>query len=457
MTPRKLPASPFVYPILYFAAVIVAGALLLSLDQSLTTGAIRPIDALFTATSATCVTGLIVVDTGSFFTPFGQAVILVQIQLGGLGIMTFTSLIFYLWRQRISLNDRVAVGQSLLHDPNFKLGHLLVRIVIFTLAAETAGATLIHLFDPHGFPTPVAFFHAISAFCNAGFSLFSDSLSRWRSHVGINLVFMALIVVGGLGFSILAEFEQWTAARLKRLVEHQHRRPPRLSWYAGVVMRTTVLLVALGAVALLIDEWVGGHRHASVGDRLLAALFQSVTCRTAGFNTVPIAQLTNVSLLVMIFLMFVGGAPGSCAGGIKVTTLRTLWAFIVTHLRGTEQVEIGRYAIDRETLNRALTLVFFSSVIVSGAVLILNVSEGGQVPHPEARGLSLEIAFEAVSAFATVGLSTGLTPTLSDLGKGVIIALMFVGRLGPVLFLAVLQGFQRKRAYDKPEQSLMIG
>jgi trk system potassium uptake protein TrkH len=456
VTPRKLPVSPYAYPIFYFAVVIVAGATLLSLDQSLNASGIRPIDAVFTATSATCVTGLIVVDTGSYFTPFGQAVILVLIQMGGLGIMTFTSLIFYLWRQRISLNNRVAVGQSLLHDPNFKLGRLLVRIVIFTLTAEIAGATLIHLMAPQGFPAPVALFHAVSAFCNAGFSLFADSLSHWRSHTGINLVFMALIIIGGLGFSVLAELEHWTVTRLKNL-GRRRPRPQRLSWSAGVVVRMTLLLIILGAVVLFIDEWVGGRQQQSMHTRLLAALFQSVTCRTAGFNTVPIAQLTNVSLLAMIFLMFVGGAPGSCAGGIKVTTLRTLWAFIVTHFRGTEQVEIGRYAVDRETLNRALMLVVFSSAIVSLAVLVLNVSEGGQVPHPQARGLSLEIAFEAVSAFATVGLSMGLTPNLSDFGKSVIIVLMFVGRLGPVLFLAALQGFQRKRAYDKPEQRLMIG
>ncbi len=442
---------PLGLPVLFFAVAIVAGAVVLHNPLCLRGATLSWTDALFTATSATCVTGLAVVDTGSRFSPFGQLVILLLIQIGGLGIMTFTSLAFYLRHHRISLVDRMAVSQMLLHDPRFHLGRFLTRIVLWTLTIECIGAVLLHLLAPAGFSPFSAVFHAVSAFCNAGFSLNRDSLMAYRSDIGINLVFITLIVLGGIGFSVLNEVGEWTLAYGRR-VGRRH-----LSWYSSLVLRTSGWLILLGWVGILFADFVGFQRPMPAGEAILASLFQSVTCRTAGFNTLAIDQMTTVSLAIMILLMFIGGAPGSCAGGVKVTTGRALAGFVAAQIRGRDQVVIGRFAIDQESLNRALILVFFAGTIVFGATLLLTISEGGDIPHPQARGLFLDLLFESVSAFGTVGLSTGITPTFSIFGKWVLIFLMFIGRLGPLVFLGAIQGLHREPFFRWPEESVLIG
>jgi trk system potassium uptake protein TrkH len=442
--------TPFTLPIIFFGAAILTGTLLLQLDASASKASLGWVDALFTATSATCVTGLVVQDTGTFFTLFGQSVILGLIQLGGLGFMTFSSLILYLWRQRISLTDRLAVGQGLLHDPSFDLGRFLIRIVMWTFVFEGVGAGALFLLDPDGFDSYSAVFHAVSAFCNAGFSLYSSSLVAWRGDIGVNLVFMVLIVLGGIGFSVLVEVQEYSMQRLKGARF-------RLSFYAGVVLRTSAFLVALGALAIFGAEFIGWHQNLPWKEKVLSALFQSVTCRTAGFNTLNVANMTNLSLLFMLLLMFVGGSPGSCAGGIKTTTFRTLTAFALSRILGREQTVVADRALDENTLDKALTLSLFALSILALAMVVLTISEGGDIPHPQTRGQFLEILFETVSAFGTVGLSTGITPTLSVVGKLTLTVLMFLGRLGPILFLSAIQGFRDRPHYSWPKQSLLIG
>lgn len=445
---------PYSLPIVFFALVIGLGSLFLHCRISQAGPQITWIDAVFTATSAACVTGLSVVDVGGRFSVFGQMVILLLIQAGGLGIMSFTSLAFYLWRQRISLTDRMAVGQGLLHDPSFHLGKFLARIVVWTFLIEAAGATFIYLLAPLGFSPYSAIFHAVSAFCNAGFSLQGNSLMSWHGNLGVNLVFMALIVLGGLGFSVIVELQSHALGRVRSGTAGCRRR---ISWYSRVVIKTSLFLVFAGWAGIYLAEFIGYNRHLPAGDALLAALFQSVTCRTAGFNTLDIGQMTNMSLLIMILLMFIGGAPGSCAGGIKVTTFRALAAFTTSQVRGRRQTVIGKYALDGKTLNKALILFVFAGAIIIVGVLLLTMTEGGDIPHPQTRGLFLEIVFEAVSAFGTVGLSTGLTPKLSLAGRYVIIALMFIGRLGPLVFLAAIQSIQRELYFSWPEDKLLIG
>ena len=447
--------SPFSMPIIFFGAVIIIGTLLLHHSFSLNAPSISWIDALLTSTSATCVTGLVVVDTGSFFNRFGQTVIMGLMQIGGLGIMTFTSLIFYLWRRRVSLTDRISVGQSLLHDPSFHLGRFLVQIVVITLVIEMTGASLLFLMAPSEFTPYFALFHSVSAFCNAGFSLFSDNLVRWQGHSGVNMVFIGLIVLGSIGFSVLMELLLRGAHKIKRRGNAGSGKP--LTWYTRVVLQTSVFLILGGWAALYLSEFVGFHRDMVTHDAILSSLFQSVTCRTAGFNTFDISQMTNVSLLIMTGLMFIGGASGSCAGGIKVSTFRILTAFAAAQLRGRKQAVAGKFAVDEETLNKAMVLLVFSVSIIAVASLLLNITEGGDIPHAEARGRSLEILFETVSAFGTVGLSTGLTPRLTDPGKLVIVALMFMGRLGPILFIAAIQNLQKRTFFQWPEESMLVG
>jgi trk system potassium uptake protein TrkH len=444
--------SPIAFPILFFAGIICIGTILLHSSFCLRDGSISWLDAMFTATSATCVTGLSVVDIGTFFTLQGHIVILCLIQLGGLGIMTFTSLAFYLWRRRITITDRLAVGQSLLHDPSFHLGHFLKRIVFWTFLVESCGALLIFIQQPRAFPLFSSIFHSISAFCNAGFSLRADSLVSVRGHWGLNLVFIFLIISGGLGFSVLVEGQSYLAGKLRNA-----KKRVKFSWYSMTVIKTTVFLIVAGFIGIYLAEYVGLQKNVSGHEAILTALFQSVTCRTAGFNTLEIARMTNVSLFLMIILMFIGGAPGSCAGGIKVTTFRVLWAMFLAEVKGREQVVIGKFAVDKESLNNALSLFVYAGCIILISTFILDFTEGGDIPHLLAGGQFLEILFEVVSAFDTVGLSTGLTPKLSMSGRVVILMLMFVGRLGPLVFLAALQNLRTRDLFLRPEEKILIG
>lgn len=450
----KLLKSPILLPILFFIFVILLGSALLHGLEENTADALSWTDAVFTATSAACVTGLVVVDTGSYFSPMGQAVILCLMQLGGLGIMTFTSLSIYIWRRRTTITDRIAVGEILLHDATFNLGRFLIEIVCWTFLIEAIGASLLFIMDPVAFSPFSALFHAVSAFCNAGFSLFRDSLMGFKGHWGINLVFITLIVVGGIGFSVLVEVKTYLA---KRLSGRPIPKGKGISWYAGIVIRTSLLLIVLGGAAIYLAEFVGYDRMMAPDDAILTSLFQSVTARTAGFNSLDISQMTNVSLMVLLFLMFIGGAPGSCAGGIKVTTLRVLAAAIWSQMQGRSQAAVGKFAIRENAVKKAMVLFLVASLIIFLAAFLLDFTEGGDMPHSMVRGQFLEILFESVSAFCTVGLSTGLTATLSNAGKWVIIALMFIGRLGPFVLIAALQSVQETPYYRLPEESIMIG
>lgn len=451
---KRLLIPPIAMPILFFGGVIATGALLLHWEQALNRQPITWTDAFFTATSATCVTGLSVFDTAGTFSLFGQSVLLVLMQIGGLGIMTFTGLFFFLWRHQVSLTDRIAVGEGLLHDPTFHLGRFFKTIVAWTLLIELCGAFVLFLLSPQGFSPFSALFHAVSAFCNAGFSINSNSLESWRGNLAVNLVFMILIILGGLGFSVLAELQAFFSAKLGKKTP---AFPAKLSGYARLVIRTSFFLILAGAAVIFCAEFVGYHRNLPLHEALLSSVFQSVTCRTAGFNTLPIGELTNVSLLFMILLMFIGGAPGSCAGGIKVTTFRVLTSFLKSQIKGRQQAVLGKFAADPDSLNKALVIFVFAGAIIIIASMGLNITEGGDAAHPSVRGLGLEIFFETVSAFGTVGLSTGLTAKLSMAGKWIITLLMFIGRLGPMVFLAAIQSFQKKEEYLWPEENILIG
>ncbi|XOF33583.1 MAG: TrkH family potassium uptake protein [Candidatus Electrothrix sp. YB6] len=444
--------APISLPIFFFLGAILLGAVLLHAPFSCQGRTLSWLDALFTATSAVCVTGLAVADTGQEFTRTGQTVILLLIQMGGLGIMSFSSLAFYLWKKKVSLTDRIAVGQSLLHHSGFHLGTFLVQIVTVTLVIELSGAVLLFCADPQGFVPFSALFHAISAFCNAGFSLNSDSLMGYQGNWSVNLIIMLLIVLGGIGFAVLVEGKNLVLDRVKKI-----RQQIQPSWHFSIVVRTSFFLIAAGWLYIFCAEFIGIHQQIPWHEAVLTSLFQSVTCRTAGFNSLDIAGMTNASLVFMIFLMFIGGAPGSCAGGAKVTTFRILAAFTRARITGREQVVIGRYAVGRDSVNKALTLLFFSLSLLFICVIALDFTEGGNIPHTQIRGQFLELLFEAVSALGTVGLTTGLTSTLSPAGKIIIMLLMFVGRLGPLVLLSSMQSLRTTILFSRPEEKLSVG
>lgn len=435
---------PFVLPVAAFGTTIVIGAILLY--EFSATGAMSWIDALFTATSAVCVTGLSVLDPASSLTDGGQITLLTLIQLGGLGIMTYSSLALFLLRRRVTLTDRLAVGQALLHNTSFDLGRFLLRLAAMTFTIEIAGAISLYFFGDGRFTVFSSIFHAISAFCNAGFSLFPDSLMSMATNTGVNLTIMLLIILGGLGFAVLDEIALWI---------RQGRRK-QLSFITKIILSTSAILIVGGTAALFVSR-ISYAPDESFVTTLLTSLFQSVSARTAGFNTVNMAEMTNLYLLFMIFLMVIGGAPGSCAGGIKVTTFRALCAFMMAQVRGREQVAIGNKALDSKTINKVVTLVFGVTMIIALATIALNLTEGGNLSHSELRGQFLEIFFEVISAFGTVGLSLGLTAKLTTAGKCIIIALMFIGRIGPIWLLTMLQQFQSNIRYRIPETDIPIG
>lgn len=456
--------TPITLPILLFGGTIILGTLLLHSQPALAVGSISWLDALFTATSATCVTGLATLDTGTTFSLFGQSVILLLIQLGGIGIMTYAALIYLLIRQKVALNDRFITGRGLQHNHNLPFGRLLKRIVLWTLIFEVFGALLLRLVAPGDFTFFAALFHSVSAFCNAGFSLYSDSLSHWHADWGVNLVIMLIVICGGLGFSVVVELNGCLGATLRRWRGYFLQSPatppqphPGLSWYSKIILSTTIVLILAGGLGISFFESFAAQPGTDRTITMLAGIFQSVTCRTAGFNTLDLKLMTNVSLYLMMILMFIGGGSGSCAGGLKVGTFRVLIAFIIAQLRGRSQTVIGRYAVKQKSLHEAMVLLFFSVVIICAAAFLLNISEGGLVPHPQSRDLELQILFETVSAFGTVGLSLGLTAKLTVVGKIIVAVLMFVGRLGPIILITAAQSYQQKELFEWPEEQLLIG
>ncbi|MDH3347898.1 MAG: ATPase, partial [Desulfobulbaceae bacterium] len=293
--------APISLPILFFIVAIIIGAILLHSSFSSYYNKISWLDALFTATSAVCVTGLTVVDTGRGFTQTGQTIIMVLIQLGGIGIMSFSSLAFYLWKKRVSLTDRIAVGQTLLHDSKFHLGKFLIQIVTVIFTIELSGALILFAIDSHNFSPFSAVFHSISAFCNAGFSLSSDSLIQYRGNWPVNLTIMFLIILGGAGFAVIIEGKSIILSFLG-----SGARKIKNSWQFRVVIKTSLFLIGVGWIYLYFAEFISFKEYLPLHEALLTSLFQSVTCRTAGFNTLNIANMTNVSLVFMIFLMFIG-------------------------------------------------------------------------------------------------------------------------------------------------------
>jgi trk system potassium uptake protein TrkH len=413
-----------------FLLLMLLGTLGLRLLPGLYTGErLGWLDSLFTATSAVCVTGLIVVDTATYFTPAGQAFILLLIQLGGLGIIAFTSLVIVALGRRMSLRSETLSGASASVAPEVDPRELAYAVVRFTLVIEAAGAALLYLlWIPRLGPSGAAFpavFHAISAFCNAGFSTFSDSLMGFQQAPLTLLVISALIVAGGLGFLTLEELSLDRQAR-------RERRRFRVSLHSRIVLWTTGILLAGGWIVFTALEWNGTFGHLPAWARVVNGLFMSVTARTAGFNTVDYGQAAASAVFVTILLMAIGGSPGSTAGGMKTTTFALLGLLAFSRLRGREMTSLFGRTVPEETIQRAVGLfVIVFGFITTGILAFVMLQD--------ARGdRFLDWMFEAASAFNTVGLSTGVTGEMSPGSRVVAILLMYVGRVGPLAFAAAI-------------------
>lgn len=432
-----------------FLIIILTGAVLLTLPISARSGEPTDfLDALFTATSATCVTGLVTVGTATHWSGFGQVVILLLIQIGGLGFMSLASIASFLTHRTITLRERMVMSAGLNLTENAGIVRLTRRVLLGTLAFEGAGAVLLATrFVPRvglwqGIKMGV--FHSVSAFCNAGFDLIGTpdnpfaSLTGYADDVLVNLTIMALIVIGGLGFFVWGDI--WDKRRFRRLRLH-----------TKLVLITTALLLCAGFALTLLFEW---HNPQTLGtmpvqEKLLAASFQSVTLRTAGFNTIDQAALTGPSQAVACLLMMIGGSPGSTAGGIKTVTAAVLVLSAISALRGRATVSaFGRTIVSRSIMNAVTMMIVGGTLSLTGACVISYV-EGAPF------GACL---FEAVSAFATVGLSMGLTPTLNAISRLILILLMYLGRVGVLtLGVAVLMRHREPPKMQYPDGDVMVG
>jgi trk system potassium uptake protein TrkH len=429
-----------------FIIVALFGSMLLVTPWATQGPRVSWVDAFFTSTSAVCVTGLTVVDTGSTFTLFGQMVILGLIQAGGLGIMTFSVILVLFSGRRISVYGRISTELTFTPHPEVQIYSLLRTIIGATLAIEATGALLLYFFSPD-WSIFTAAFHAVSAFCNAGFSLFPDNLCRFRGHLGINLVITTLIILGGLGFYVVFECLRFRPGR----------PGSRLSLHTKTVLSVTAGLLLAGTVVIYFLEANNLLKGLPFFERVLASYFQSVTTRTAGYNTLDLGQATTATLLFMVLLMFVGASPGSTGGGVKTTTLGVMIALAKNKLRGREEVDLFKASISNRAVARALSVTILATVIIVGALFLLLWWETGSQPFNRTSNRFIEYLFETTSAFGTVGLSTGLTARLTALGKLILCAVMFLGRIGPLTVAHAVGRRYGRGKFRYAEESVMIG
>lgn len=430
-----------------FGGAVLAGTLLLSLPVSVhRLEDLSLLNALFTATSAVTVTGLVTYDPGSFLTPLGQTVLLVLIQLGGLGTMVASASLVVLAGRRLHLRRATALRDVMDLETVGQVRTQVKTILGLTAACEVAGCLFLYVLwrgrpDIEA-PLGAAVFHAVSAFCNAGFSTFPSNLELFRDDAVTCAVVAMLIITGGLGFPVLRVGLAWAAGRW---AGHRRLAP---SLHARLALVTTATLLLAGMLGTLALDWSATLAPLSWSARFSAAGFLSVTARTAGFNTVPIGALAPATLWLLMLLMFIGGNPGSTAGGIKTTTAATVVAALSATLRGRPRVEAFRRTIPDEQVAKALALVGVSFALVATGVLALLATQTA-----DARALT----FEAVSAFGTVGLSTGATPRLNGAGKVVLMILMFVGRTGPLTLGFALAARGGSTGVTYPNEKVMIG
>ncbi|WP_255396286.1 TrkH family potassium uptake protein [Kocuria sp. CNJ-770] len=429
-----------------FATALVAGTVLLLLPVArVGPGGASFMEAFFTATSAICVTGLIVVDTPTYWTPFGQAVVLALIQIGGFGVMSFATVLGILLARRLGLTARIMSSTETKSPGYGDMRRVLLRVLVTTLVIETlvAAALALRFAAGYGYGAGQAVwhgvFHAASAFNNAGFALYTLSIMDFATDPWINLPLIAAVILGGLGFPVLYELRR------------EWRRPRRWSMNTRIVLFATVVLLAAGTVFLCAVEWANpatlGPMRAD--EKLLAGFFQSTIARTAGFNSIDISAMHPVSWLGLDLLMLVGGGPAGTAGGLKVTTFVVLGFIAYTEVTGGAAVNVLGRRLSRSVQRQATTVVVLALGAVATATMVLMLLH-------EDIGLD-RLLFEVISAFATVGLSTGITAALSPAAQGVLIALMFLGRLGPITVATAMAARPRRALYELPKERPLIG
>lgn len=444
--------NPAATIVLSFAAVIAIGAVLLIMPFSSADGSFTdPLTAVFTATSATCVTGLILVDTGTYWSVFGQIVILLMIQIGGLGFVTLVSFFNFLIRKKMELRS-IQVASESVNTSGFSDVKLLVRYVIgISMICELIGAILLATvfvpeYGPYG--VYISVFVAVSAFCNAGFDIIGAvetpycSLTTFSDNPVVMTVVPLLIIAGGLGFMVWMDIIGF-------------RKKKKLSLQSQIVLIFTLILIVVGTVLTLITEWGNPLTlgNMNFGGKLVNSFFHSVSLRTAGFNTVDVASMYSITKLISIFLMFIGVAPGSTGGGIKITTFAIIIMTVVSVIKNKEDTVIMNRKIDKESVYKSLAIIILAALVTSASGIILFYSNTG------ANVLGIDAAFEAVSAISTSGISVGVSAVSGLLSRIILCLTMFIGRVGPVSFAISLSVKKDRRSKNEvyPEGKMMVG
>ncbi|MBA2113140.1 TrkH family potassium uptake protein [Bremerella alba] len=456
----QLTGSIVKYParnlVAWYVGLIVVGTIVLTLSICRGAGApeITFLDAFFTATSAGCVTGLAVRSTPHDFSFTGQLAILLLIQVGGIGIMSITTFAMFNLGSKPSLRARAILTETLGADDNTDLKWILQHVLLVTVVSEGIGFAILlarnlFLYEP-GKAAWHALFHSVSAFCNAGFSLHDDSLVSFQGDVIVNVTISGLIIVGGIGFPVLLDlYKNWRRGPLEGWVN--------LHLHSKFMLFGTAFFLLAGFGGFLFLEWNGVLNQMPLWKKLLVSGFHSVTCRTAGFNTIDLTSLTNATLFISMILMLIGAGSCSTGGGFKVSTVMVMALHAWKTFQGATRINFARRTIPSEVIQAATATALLFSFVAIVALTMLLVVQQSSTPHPNSPGLFLDAAFEIVSALGTVGLSTGFTGTLSDLGKLIIIALMFLGRIGPISVFAALSMTQRNTPVEYPKEEPLIG
>lgn len=444
-TKRKRYMTPPVVLLFSFLTLIIIGTVLLSLPISVKNGVENSfLTALFTSTSAVAVTGLSIVDVPNFYSHFGTTIILILLQLGGLGVMTFSSVIMMIVGKKISYEDRKVLKEGLNRDSLDGIVKYVKRVIQIVITIEGIGALLLFIYFKNKYTLLKALyfsiFHAVSAFCNAGFALYSNSLEAYNGNSYVLFVIAFLIILGGLGFAVINTYIIFFKTKIKKI-----------NLTSKVAVRVSAWLLFVGTLLFFVLEYKNPATlsHLSIWHKVSNSIFQSISTRTAGFNSLPIGDLKQETLLVFIFLMFIGASPGSTGGGIKTTTFGVILFYTIGIIKNDDEIRIGNRKISWEVLNKALALLVIAILYVSLITLLILIFENYNF---------IQVLFEVVSAFGTVGLSTGITGQLGVLSKILIIFTMYLGRVGPLTLALVLGGNSRKVTNIKyPEENISIG
>lgn len=426
-----------------FLIAIFIGAILLSLPISSSSGeSTNFLDSLFTSTSAVCVTGLVTLDTSSHWSTFGQTVIMTLIEIGGLGFMSFAVLISLILGKKITLRERLVMQEAMNTYSIQGLVKMVRYVLIFTVSVQFFGALLLSTqFVPeYGISKGIFYsiFHSISSFCNAGFDLFGTSLMGYSSNAVVILVISALIIIGGLGFTVLLEIYEFKGIK-------------KLSLHSKLVIITSLILIVGGTILMFLFEINNKATFGNMNmqDKILNSFFASISPRTAGFNSVVTTDMTMASKFLTIILMIIGGSPGSTAGGLKTVTCGILFLTVLSVIRGREDTEVFGRRFTKEVVYKSFTIVFIALALVIGVTMVLSYTEVG--------ASFIDLLYEATSALGTVGLTLGLTPKLSSIGKVLIMIMMYLGRVGPLTVMLALTRKKKKSGYKYPEGKILIG